>query len=286
MLAAFALTAVAAAGVLTPFRRGGAPALEPRVGALQDQRDALFRTLRDLDDDRARGAIEDADYRVLRADTERRAVVALRALETTTGPEDVAAGLRGLRAVPENGAPLAGRLATRRPVVLIAAAVVVALAAVVLARSLAPREDGGTITGGPPAESLAFFEQRVAAHPQDVAARLDLAARYEEAGRLDDAEREYRTTIRLDPTNSEAHAELGYLFFLGGAPAPALTQERLALSADSGYPNALYYEGLVLLEGLHRPQAAAAAFRAYLAASPDGARAQEARGLLRQISSR
>ena len=110
LLAASAvMAAVAAAGILRPFGRAGVPAMEPLADPLEDERDGLIRSLRDLEEERRTGAIGDEDYRTLRRETEVRTVAVLRALDAREGGsgETVSAGLAGLREVSPNRAPAA-----------------------------------------------------------------------------------------------------------------------------------------------------------------------------------
>ena len=55
---------------------------------------------------------------------------------------------------------------------------------------------------------------------------------------------------------------------------------RSALTVDPTNPEALYEEGIILWQGLHRYAEAEAAFRAYLAAAPFGSHRDEVQGYL------
>jgi tetratricopeptide (TPR) repeat protein len=144
---------------------------------------------------------------------------------------------------------------------------------------------GSLPTGGSSSSSMAFFEQRVAEHPDDVAARLDLARRYMQAGNVQGAVAQYLTALSLDPNNAEAHAALGYLLYQAGSPDEGLKQIEEALAQDPTYPEALYYKGVVLLRGLGRPTDAAVALQAYLDAAPFGSFRAEAGDLLEEARS-
>jgi tetratricopeptide (TPR) repeat protein len=283
-LASIALSCVAVAGVLSPFSRSRRLALEPTSDPLDEERIGLLRRLRDLQDEHATGQLSDQAYRSLRRETEARAVMVLRALEVRGGA-DVQADLRESRtrrplSPSDDGEPSA-RSARKRIITVVAVGLVVAVVAVVLARAIQSRSAGqpitGTVQGG-----LAFFEQRVADHPDDVAARLDLAQRYLETGNGVAAAQQYVAVLQLDPQNAEAHAQLGFLYFVAGRASDGLEEVRQALAADPGYPEALYVQGVILLKGLSRPAEAVDAFKAYLAAAPFGAHRAEVEQLLEE----
>jgi tetratricopeptide (TPR) repeat protein len=284
------LAMVAALGIVTPYRRRGIPALEPLADPLEDRRLALAIALRDLDAAHGSGALEEADYVRLRAETEGRMGKVLRALDERSrrpasdgqgdGKADGQAAGNGAAAGPR-----AGRRFPTRWVAVGLVAVMALSAALVpaLLRSLHDRDSSaGELIG---AGSLSYFEQRVKAHPHDVAARLDLAHRYLDAGMLPQAYDEYRSALLLDPNDADALAHIGVLLHLSGNSKAGLASERKALAVDPTYPDALFYEGLILLKGLNRPAQAVAPLDAYLKASPYGSEGPEARRLLAEARS-
>src|SRR5919108_342839 len=130
--------------------------------------------------------------------------------------------------------------------VLLLVAVAVAAAAVLgaivgpsLARSLGARDSGTNLTAP---TSIPFFENRVQAHPTDVAARLDLAHRYLDAGQIRASYEQYAAALRLQPNNSEALANLGILLNVSGKPRRALQFVDRALAVDPGNAEALFFE--------------------------------------------
>jgi len=258
------LALIAAAGVAAGFRRREPVPLEPVGDPLQDRRLALERALEDLEDAHVSGALDDEGYGRLRRDTEGRMARLARAIEE-----------RRARTDPKDVAPPAPRRGTsgRVPVWVVATLLVATVGAVLLA-GLA--RDAGPVASvaGPTSSSsdpLAFFEQRVHDHPQDLAARLDLAHRYLEAGRFQDALTHYRAALQLDPGDAEAQANIGLILYLAGRPQDALDAVDLALERAPEYPEALYFRGLILLRGLDRPADAIDAFERYLDAAPFGA---------------
>lgn len=278
------LGGVAAAGVLRPFGRARVVAPEGRADPLEDERGSLLRALRELDRDRAAGLLSEEDYRALREETEARAVTVLRALEAREGAAEMALGLRELRIRRAGGDGEARRGRSTLLSGLVVGAAILAVSVPLLFASVGTRSAGQPFTGdiGSAADSLDFFERRVREHPRDLAARLDLAQRYLELGRVGDATEQYLAVLDLAPRNAEANAKLAFLLYLGGATEEALQTVNRALEVDPDYPEALYIKGVILLRGLNRPDQAEQALRAYLEAAPFGAYRTEAEELLRE----
>ncbi len=301
LIVSLVLAVVAVAGIMRPFHRGGRPALERLSDPLEDERTALLRTLRDLEDDRRSDALSEQEYVALRSETERRAVVVLRALEARDGDGSLADGVREIRSIVETdhaGAeagvpnePPAG--AARRRLVPAALGAVLALGVVpLLVNAVSAREPGGSLSGDtgiagtapsstPTADpAIAPLVRRVQQHPADLAARLDLAAAYVHEHRTGLAALQYTEVLRRDKANPEANTGLAVILAAAGRAPDALYLVDRALASDPHDPEALFQRGVILLNGLHRPTDAAAAFRAYLAAAPFGTHRAEARRLL------
>jgi tetratricopeptide (TPR) repeat protein len=130
------------------------------------------------------------------------------------------------------------------------------------------------------ADPLAFFEGRVAEHPDDLAARLDLAHRYLDAARVEDALAQYTVALELDPDDAEAHAHVGLILLLADRPDDALASVERALATAPDYPEALFIRGWILLEGLDRPAEAIESLEAYLDSAPFGAERDRAEELI------
>jgi cytochrome c-type biogenesis protein CcmH/NrfG len=225
--------------------------------------------------------LSDADYRALRMETEVRAVAVLRALEARNGQGDMASGLRELRPTesPDGSIPRGRRFV---PVALVLAALA-ALAVPLLTDAVRDRAADQPLSGGQ--DPVAFFEQRVREHPDDLAARLDLAQRYLQTGDVERAVAQYLEALRIEPDNPEARATLGFLLHRAGSPEDGLREVNRALEVSPQDPEALYFKGVILLDGLDRPAEAAEAFRAYLEAAPFGARRGEVEDLLARARS-
>ena len=285
LLGAVGLTAIAAVAVLWPYQWGSAAALQRLADPLEDQRRRALRHLRDLDEDRGAGKLDEAGYRDARAEAEARAVAVLRALEAREGTGELSGGLRELgRPAPSgatrrSGGRLPGPRWPRRAVAALVGVVVVAGAAALLDGAVGDRGTGqlatgqaatGDAPGSPGAASLEGLERRVREHPGEVAAHLTLAERYLDAGRLKEATLEYLGALKLDPSNLEANTQFGLLLFRSGLPEPGLRSVEQALAADPRYPEALYAKGLILFMGLRQPKAAVPSLRTYLQVAPFG----------------
>jgi tetratricopeptide (TPR) repeat protein len=277
LLVALGLTAIAAVAVLWPYQRGSAAGLQRLADPLEDERRRALGHLRDLDEDRAAGKLDEAGYRGARAGAEASAVAVLRALEAREGTGELAAGLREVRrpAQPAAGSrprgPVPGRRWPGRSLAALTAVAVVVGAAALLQGAVGDR-GGGQATGGQAAQgTLEALERRVQEHPGDVAAHLTLAEGYLDAGRVREATLEYLGALKLDPGNVEAKTRLGLLLFRSGLPEPGLRSVEQALATDPRYPEALYAKGLILYMGLRQPKAAVPSLRAYLEAAPFGA---------------
>jgi cytochrome c-type biogenesis protein CcmH/NrfG len=282
VLAAFAvavLATVAAAGVTAGFRRRDPAPIEPFGDPLDDRRLALARSFADLEEAHRTGALEELDYHRLRTQTEARMARVLRAIDERRAS---APPLRAAVAADPPGAP--GPRAGRVPPWAVGAVLVTTVLAVVAAGLLRDAEPQPTATAPTQAsqDPLAFFEQRVRDHPNDLAARLDLAHRYLDAGRLDAALAEYAVALELDPDDAEAHAHVAIILAQSDRPEDALAEVDRALESAPDYPEALFVRGFILLDGLDRPADAIEAFRAYLAAAPFGSERRAAQDLIAQ----
>jgi tetratricopeptide (TPR) repeat protein len=275
-----ALAAVAAAGVTAGFRRRDPLPVEPLADPLEDRRVALLRSLADLEEAHASGVLEDADYRRLRGDTESRIARLLRAIDGRRPPRPAVATDGGAVALEVEAPDRPGRTTGRVPpwaVAILLASTVLAVAVTGLLREAEPAAvESAPATSDDP---FAFFEQRVRDHPNDLAARLDLAHRYLDANRVEEALEEYAVALELDPDDAEAHAHIGLILYASHQPEEALASVDRALETAPGYPEALFIRGAILLRGLDRPEEAIEAFEAYLAAAPFG----QERGTAQQL---
>jgi tetratricopeptide (TPR) repeat protein len=281
------LALIAGAGVISGFVREAPAPIEPPADPLDERRAALLRSLADLEEAHAEGALDEPEYLRLRERTESRMTRVLRAIDRRDAPQT---GGSISPAVTEPEAEADGHAARRaastepRTVPPWAVAVLIGGTVVaVLVASLARDAEPQVQATGPNAaaqDPLTFFVQRVNDHPDDLAARLDLAHRFLDAGMTEKALSEYAVALEMDPDDAEALAHVGQILFQAEDYDDALQYVDHALRTDPRYPEALFIRGVILLRGLHRPQDAITAFEAYLDAAPFGVERERARDLI------
>ena len=271
---------LAAAGVVAGLARRDPAPLEPPDDPLEDGRLALERSLADLEDAHSAGALDEAEYVRLRESTDARMARVVRALERR---EHAPAPVRvAPKPATSDGASDEPRRVPPWAVATLIGGVVLAMVVAALVRDAEPTPEAASAPPVSAEDPLAFFEQRVEQHPDDLAARLDLAHRYLDARMIEEALGEYAVALELDPDDAEALAHVGYILYLGERPEEALASVDRALQTDPAYPEALFFRGVILLDGLDRPDEAVAAFEAYLDAAPFGVQRGQAQELIEQ----
>jgi cytochrome c-type biogenesis protein CcmH/NrfG len=258
-------------------RRDPAP-LEPPDDPLEDGRLALLRSRADLEDAHDAGALDEGEYVRLREATDARMARVARAIERrdqAPAPVRVAP-----RASSADGATTEVRRVPPWAVATLIAGVVLAMVVATLVRDAEPTPGEASAPPVSAEDPLAFFERRVRDHPDDLAARLDLAHRYLDAQMIEEALAEYAVALELDPDDAEALAHVGYILYIGERPQEALASVDRALETDPTYPEALFFRGVILLDGLDRPGEAVDAFEAYLDSAPFGVQRGQARQLI------
>jgi tetratricopeptide (TPR) repeat protein len=273
------LALVAGVGVIAGFLREAPAPVEPLADPLDDRREALLRSLADLEEAHASGALDEAGYLRLREQTVGRMARVLRALDRRdAAPPGSAIALQD---APAGGGRRSAAEPRRVPpwaVAVLIGGTVLAVVVASLARDAEPQLRASTPQASD--DPLGFFERRVREHPDDLAARLDLAHRYLDAGMVEDALSEYAVALELDPDDAEALAHVGIILYQNGRPEEALRSVDRALSTDPRYPEGLFIRGVILLRGLDRPEEAISTFETYLDAAPFGVERQTAKDLI------
>lgn len=286
------LAVVAGAGVVAGFLREAPAPVEPLADPLEDRREVLLRSLADLEDAHASGALDEPGYLRFREQTEGRMARVLRALDrrdaaASAGIEPSTARASGeeLEGEAEGRAVRAASAEPRRvpawAVAVLIGGTVLAVVAASLARDAEPQTQAASSPRAAD-DPLAFFEQRVQEQPNDLAARLDLAHRYLDVGMIEESLSQYAVALDLDPDDAEALAHVGIILFQSGRPEDALRSVDRSLSTDPRYPEALFIRGVILLRGLDRPEEAITALETYLDAAPFGVERETAKDLIAQ----
>lgn len=232
--------------------------------ALEQDRDHLLRSLEDLEQERAAGDLEEADYLALKEDYTARAAEVLRALEPAPTSQAGEEGDEGARPVTVVGAP--PRRPTWRPVlVLVTLLVVAAGAGALVARTAGERLPGDPVSGAIKATGPS------GAIADDLVKARDLIGN----GKTLDAIKVYDRVIERDPEQPEALAYRGWLLRLAGRAAgntelidKGLEYIDRAVAADPTYPDAHFFRAFVLYQDRNDPAGAVPELRTFLAGNP------------------
>ena len=228
------------------------------LAALEEERRFLLDSLRDLDDQRAAGDIDEGDYESLHEDYTARAAAVLHRIEEAEkrAPGGGAAPARpGARRSGHGPAPQGRR--ARRPrrtalslVVILGVASVAGVAVAVFSGERVPGQSStGIDLSGP-------------------AGRLAEAHTLETEGRAADALKLYDSVLKEDPANIEALTYKGWLLARAGLTDPAMTALDQAVALNPRYPDAHFFRGMVLYQGRQDPAGAVLEFEAFLANNP------------------
>jgi tetratricopeptide (TPR) repeat protein len=242
---------------------------------LEDQREFLVRSLRDLRAEREAGDIGVEDFAVLVARDEKQ----LDAVDAELAELDEAAGV----AAPAAAARESPARARRRRRAWLGVLAVVALTAgttVLVVRLAAPRLPGQPDTGSTP-ESI----------PTQLAEAAVLVNEGTKTS-LTEALALYRQVLKEDPNQPQALDETGYLEWEAGfsghdgsleAKGRTLLERSLKVEPDD-YAAHLFL-GTIDLEQRHDPAAAVGQYRKFLAEHPPKARVDAAASLIRRAFS-
>jgi tetratricopeptide (TPR) repeat protein len=209
---------------------------------LEEERDFLLASLRDLERERENGELSQRDYDALHADYTARAAVVLRALER--GPA------RAARA-EKREAPVR----TKRPLVVTVGVVLIiaALAGGAVATFAGQRGAGTPMTG-----SLS----------DSPSGKMQQALELESQGKAAEALKVYDGMLKDDPRDVQALAYRAWLLKRAGLPDLAMTALDQAISIDPNFPDAHFFRGMVLYQDRADPAGAVSEFRLFLANDP------------------
>lgn len=106
-------------------------------------------------------------------------------------------------------------------------------------------------------EAVDFLTKALAAYPNFPQALSDLGNQYLKLSQWDKATEAFDTLVKLKPSDSAAHLDLGIAFYnIGGEKLPlAEAQFREAIKLNSPGPSAHYYLGMTLVKTRKYPEA-------------------------------
>jgi tetratricopeptide (TPR) repeat protein len=224
---------------------------------LEEERDFLLESLRDLEREREAGEIREDDYQALHDDYAARAAAVLRAIRDLDG--------RGPRAGRAVAAPVGTRARVHKMIALVVLGSMAALALASVVLLSGQREPGQPATGSV---------------PTGLAGLLARAHDHESRGEAVEALRLYDEVLRQDPANVEALAYRGWLLKLAGLTDLAQQSLDRAVAVNPAYPDARFFRGMLLYQDRDDPAAAVPEFEAFLAADPPPGVAEAVRGTL------
>ncbi|MGI8778359.1 MAG: tetratricopeptide repeat protein [Acidimicrobiales bacterium] len=256
---------------MTPPAVTPAPAMEPdEIAALEEERDFLLQSLRDLDQERDASDIDDGDYRTLHDDYTARAAAVLRTLEAAHEPlpQPPATGPSSRRAARTAPVPAAKSRTSRARRTIIGVTIVLLLAVaagVSLTTFTGNRIGGDNVSGRGTSET---------------ARHVAKAQQLEGQGKAAEALKEYDAAIEADASNVVALTYKGWLLGRAGFNDPAMASLDKAIATNPAYPDAHFFRGMVLYKGRQDPAAAVPEFEAYLASNPPASAAAAVRDVL------
>jgi len=326
VVAVLAIALPALALVLWPLvrrRAGAAAAPAGEAGSdrrleLTEERNTIYRALKELAFDHETGLIEDDDYQELRARYEGRAAEVLRSLDAL-GPlvPAPAAEPRPARAEP---APTP-RGPARSPALPAVGALVVLVFGVVLGLNIgrftepdraasAPGMGGGAPMPGPLLPDAAggapggmpggatgpggtsgpggpgSAGSGKAIPPEMLAGMLSAARQSLSEGRYQEAIAAYQAVLKRDVSNVDAMTHLGLIVAIGGHADSALETWDKALKLDPDYAPAYLYRGELLFEVKRDYPGAIASWQRFLALVPAGQDHDRVQELIRQAQAK
>jgi tetratricopeptide (TPR) repeat protein len=228
---------------------------------LEEERDFLLSSLRDLEREHAAGDLAEADYLALREEYTARAAAVLREIERGARP---AARAARARAAAASSAPRGRRS------LLVTVGVIVAVAALAggaVATFSGQRQAGAPITGS---------------SPDSPSGKMGQALQLETQGKAADALKIYDDLLKADPRNVQALAYRGWLLKRAGFPDLAMASLDQAVQIQPNYPDAHFFRGMVLYQDRKDPAGAVPEFRAFLANDPPQEMVSLVEGQLKQ----
>lgn len=121
------------------------------------------------------------------------------------------------------------------------------------------------------------LEQQAAAEPRNVDVRVELAERYFDAARLDEAAPWYEAALAINPQHVGANADLAIVYFYQGQMDRALAQIDRALAVEPNHVKALLNQGIIRWRGKQDVVGAAESWERVIELAPTSEEATFAR---------
>ncbi len=251
------------------------PTVDPdQLAALEEEREFLLGSLRDLEREREAGDIDEGDHQTLRDDYTARAAAVLRALNDARAAE--VKGSTGTddgeteSATPTGRGPRSPQ--ARRPgrsrQVVVGIAIVLVL---VVGAGLGVATFSGERVGNENVSGRGMSE---------TARHVAKAQELERDGKAAEALKEYDAAIAADAGNVVALTYRGWLLGRAGFADRAMASVDQALAINPAYPDAHFFRGMLLYQGRKDPAGAVAEFETYLASNPPPSAAAAVQGVL------
>lgn len=132
-------------------------------------------------------------------------------------------------------------------------------------------------------QAIADLEKRAAANPDSAPVWINLGNIYFDAHMPDKAVQAYEHALHLAPDNADVLTDLGIMYREKGEYEKAVGAFRKAIAIDQHHQNAMFNEGVVLANDLHKKAEAAQAWQRLLDVNP-GAKAPDGTPLAEMIS--
>jgi len=230
------------------------------LAGLEDERRFLLDSLRDLEDQRTAGDIDEGDYESLHEDYTARTAAVLRRIDTAKTPASSGSATSArppLRPQGDDGVVPGGTRQTRRiRRIALSVAVIIGIASVA---GVAVAAFSGERVPGQSSTGLDL---------SGTAGRLAKAHALETEGKAADALKLYDAILKDDPANIEALTYKGWLLARAGLTDPAMTALDQAVDLNPRYPDAHFFRGMVLYQGRKDPAGAVVEFESFLANNP------------------
>ena len=130
-------------------------------------------------------------------------------------------------------------------------------------------------------EAMEEYKSTIRLKPDFDRAYFNLGAVYMRRGYYDRATQMYQKATELNPRYAKAHNNLGVLYSKRGRQKEALSSYEKALTIDPGFASA-HFNIALLYKNLGKKEKALYHYKKYIEYAPDGAYADQVRGILRK----